>query len=238
MSREPIQPATLIRPIPDDKLQLRTWNASLNGGEIQTVRIIEITHPNFGTLAYGLTPSGYDGWAFHEIGGGGTVTLPFLIWEAILRVGVIKQKRPNQGGGVWNVPRGFIDLGETTAMAAIRELHEETGYSASPHRVFPLPGAKANPNSAFFETWGNEEGVGFFALEVLSEEAEQTDAGIVFRRDLLNLGDAAQHQRKEDIIENIRFIPWHDAACLGDMFSNAAVARLLAHLRTVGRSFK
>jgi ADP-ribose pyrophosphatase len=39
---------------------------------------------------------------------------------------------------MWEVPRGFIDQGETLAAAALRELAEETGLHCAPDDLMPL----------------------------------------------------------------------------------------------------
>jgi ADP-ribose pyrophosphatase len=39
---------------------------------------------------------------------------------------------------LWEVPRGFIDAGETPAAAALRELGEETGLRCAPHDLVAL----------------------------------------------------------------------------------------------------
>jgi len=31
--------------------------------------------------------------------------------------------------GLWNLPAGYVDSGETATQAAVREVHEETGYT-------------------------------------------------------------------------------------------------------------
>jgi 8-oxo-dGTP pyrophosphatase MutT (NUDIX family) len=39
---------------------------------------------------------------------------------------------------LWELPRGFIDEGETPSMAALRELTEETGLRCAPDDLIPL----------------------------------------------------------------------------------------------------
>ncbi len=114
------RPSILV-PITAARQKDRNWRVSLDGTPIPCVSTLTIDHPALGTLTYGETPAGYDSWAFHEAGGGGAVTLPFVILDDGLWIGLLQQRRPNQGGDVWNVPRGFLDTGERHEDAAHRE---------------------------------------------------------------------------------------------------------------------
>ena len=221
---------TLIRPISDQSE--RRWTVTLDGLPVQHVTLLKIEHPRFGTLAYGVTPTGYDGWSFHEVGGGGAVVVPFVILDGDVYVAVVKQVRHNQGGPVWNVPRGFIEPGENHANAARRELVEETGYQRGPMNLEALEGDPANPNSAFFETSNPEEGVKFFALEAPAADVQHAGEEIVFQSRALSPDTAPRYA---EMIAEARFIHWTSAARLGDMFTVAAVSRLLAHLHDAGR---
>jgi len=186
-----------------------------------------------GTLTYGETPMGYDGWSYREYAGGGTVTLPFTIRDGELYVGLILQRRPNQGGEVWNAPRGFLDPGETREAGAARELNEETGFEHSAALV-TLPGEPGNPNSTFFETWATDEGVTFHAVQIHANMVELGLSGLGFRAGILDESASARRSRVAEAITQARFLPWAQAAQVGDLLTNAAVARLLAHLQAVG----
>lgn len=231
------RPSILV-PIPAERQNVRNWYVSLDGNPIHQVKTLTIDHPTLGTLTYGDTPAGYDGWTFHEAGGGGAVTLPFAILDGALWIGLVQQRRPNQGGDVWNVPRGFLDSGERHEDAARRELIEETGYDVAAGRVFALPGAGANPNSTFFETWDEGEGVQFYALEVAPDDLVMDGDNWAFRPERIASSERDRGNRVAEMIWRGRFFPWHEAAGVSDMFTNAAVARLLAHLRRVGRTFR
>jgi ADP-ribose pyrophosphatase YjhB (NUDIX family) len=231
------RPSILV-PIPAERQKGRNWRVSLDGRLIDHVNTLTIDHPVLGTLTYGDTPAGYDSWAFHEAGGGGAVTLPFAILDDALWIGLVHQQRPNQGGDVWNVPRGFLDPGERHEEAARRELTEETGYDVAMGRVFALPGARANPNSTFFETWGDGEGVHFYALEVAPDELLVDGDRWAFRPERIASRERDRGNRVAEMIYRAQFLPWHEAAGVSDMFTNAAVARLLAHLRRSGINYR
>jgi 8-oxo-dGTP pyrophosphatase MutT (NUDIX family) len=222
---------SLIRPIPTDLQPSRRWRVEVDGAAVPRAAHVVVACERFGTLAYGLTPGGYDGWSFHEAGGGGSVILPFVRLGGEVHVGVAQQLRHNQGGVVLNAPRGFVDPRESHVEAACRELAEELGLEADAGRVVPLGGEPANPNSAFFETAGPGEGVHFFGLEVQPDEVERTGTGLGLRPGLIRSDAAARAHRAAESIGASVFIPWYEAARLSDMFTNAAVARLLAHLR-------
>uniref|UniRef100_A0A3B3UBT5 ADP-sugar pyrophosphatase n=1 Tax=Poecilia latipinna TaxID=48699 RepID=A0A3B3UBT5_9TELE len=51
---------------------------------------------------------------------------------------MVKQFRPPMGGSTLEFPAGLIDEGETAAVAALRELKEETGYKGEVVGVTPV----------------------------------------------------------------------------------------------------
>jgi 8-oxo-dGTP pyrophosphatase MutT (NUDIX family) len=54
------------------------------------------------------------------------------------RIVLLHSYRHALGSKVWDLPRGFIDAGETPAQAALRELTEETGLRCAPDELIPL----------------------------------------------------------------------------------------------------
>ncbi len=225
--------SSLTRPIPEDKKASRGWRIFLNGEIQPDVFHLVIDHPSFGTLTYGLAAGGHDGWSFHEHGGGGAVILPFCLVDDELFVGLVEQDRPLQGGPVLNAPRGFLDPNERHAVGAQRELFEEMGLEAPKSSLIALPGAPANPNSTFFETAGPEEGVRFFALEIpRSAVTQQNPDRYGFKSGVIAQDGEARQHRLAEKIGKAAFLPWYQAAMVGDMITNAAVARLLAARRT------
>ncbi len=57
---------------------------------------------------------------------------------------LLRQHRPVVGATLWEIPAGTLEPGEEPALAAVRELAEETGYTAARWQrlgaVFPSPG--------------------------------------------------------------------------------------------------
>lgn len=64
-----------------------------------------------------------------------------MLDEERRRVVLIKRIHP-PGAGAWALPGGFIDAGETTAEAAVREAEEETGIIASLRKLVGAAGRK------------------------------------------------------------------------------------------------
>lgn len=219
---------SLIIPIPAERQDSRTWTVKINNNILTDIFLLEIEDPRFGQVTYGLSKAGHDGWSFRDVGG--AVTIPFSIIEKQLFVGVVKQLRHNQGGYVWNIPRGFIDFGETLDSTASRELFEESGYKADKNRVIKLEGEAGNCNSSFFETPDDSNAVHFFAVEIDPNELIESDLGFRIRPESIENGEADKKSRAAEMIDETRLIPWQEAARLGDMFSNASIARLLAFL--------
>jgi 8-oxo-dGTP pyrophosphatase MutT (NUDIX family) len=174
-------------------------------------------------LQYGLIAGRYDGCCMAESTGGGVVILPWTRFRGVVHVGLVAQLRPLQGGRSWNAPRGFVEPDENPDAAAERELYEETGHDAR-GRVARLPGEPANPNSAFFDTSRPGTGVRFYAIEFDAALVHECDGAVVPREPTAAIDD-------EEEIQGLQFVPWPDAAMIADMFTNAAVARLLAQLR-------
>ncbi len=226
---------SLTQPLPADRRHARDWQLHVDGVAVERVGSLVLDHPRIGTLTYGRTAQGHDGWTFHEEGGGGSVILPHATLDGALHVGLVRQRRPNQGGEVWNAPRGFLDPGEDRRLGAVRELVEEVGLHPEASSVLALPGEPANPNSTFFETWGEGEGVTFFAVAVTADLLSRDHGAWGFTAGALD--PEAERSRTAEAISTARFFPWWEAATMGDLFTNGAVARLLAHLhgRDAGR---
>lgn len=207
------------------------WTVTVDGKKVSVNEMVAIENLKFGRLTYGKNPAGnYDSWAFHENGGGGSVTILFTIAQGQLFVGVVLEQRPFQADEpVLNVIRGFLDPGETHLVAAARETEEEAGIS------IPLIdlGGGGNPNSTFFETWGEGEGVHFWGGHVSSDTLKMSEENGVYVFDSELVQPANKDGKPDKTGEKIlgsQFIPWNQAAVLGDLFSRGAVSGLMSYL--------
>lgn len=156
-----------------------------------------------GRLEYGCepkadgTPSNYDSWIFHELGG--TASVPWTVIDDRLYVGLLRQRRNtevddefNPSGWILNIPRGFLDSIQDKARAAARkELYEEVGvFHGAP---VDLGGQNVTANNAWFgydkmvvDDDGRvtyQGGVRFFGAHVKSDTLEEGPQSAL--RDLL-----------------------------------------------------
>lgn len=235
-----------ISEIPASRANTKGWVLTLDG-RVTDYRILELKNPKYGTIAAGQTPGGYDSWAFHEIGGGGSVSVPYTIINGKLFIGVVAEKRPNLGGIVLNVPRGFLTklqgAVEKASDAAKRELQEETGLSAEEilgnQKSLHRDSAGVNMNSAFFVTVVYEEGVHFFAAKIRDdimskysgERSLEEEIGCrVGTTEVYRADKNIAKNKNLDVWENIYglyFIPWEEAVELRDIFTIGVVGKLI-----------
>ncbi len=244
-----------ITPIPADKMEKRGWKAFLETRsesgvitehELREAAGLRLVQEKLGLeLRYGLTPGGYDAWAFHEPGGGGAVIVPFAFMGNHVLVGLVEQKRPLQDRErpILNLPRGMAAAGERPFVTAFRETEEEMGMEESALTLTQLPGKHVNPNSTFFDTAGPEEGVKFFALPIPKPMLEKADAGSAgplagtaqtyeLKKEYLRQDPASRNARAAEQILGARFVPATQALLLADGFTVIGVARLLAWLES------
>lgn len=209
----------------------RGWKLFVNKKEIPDVESALLVNEKMGIeVPYGLTPAGYDCLSIHSPGGGGSVIVPFSIYEGEVLIGMVYQKRFNQGGDVWNLPRGFVNPNETHINAAKREFIEETGIE---NEKFDFPvillNGPLNPDSAWFKTDKEGEGVKFFSVlipgELLAREEGNTYKWALGEDNLLS-----QATKEAESIFKCRFFPWQEAMHVSDMFTCAGVGRLITYL--------
>jgi 8-oxo-dGTP pyrophosphatase MutT (NUDIX family) len=236
-----VQPVLFeMQPIEPEDQENRGWFVEINQDVVLgSVSEAKIVNESMGIeLSYGMRPEGYDGVVIHERGGGGVVTIPYMIHPEtkVVYVGLVQEYRPTLGGSVWNVPRGALDDEETHDNAVERELHEETGYKAVASRVVKLA-TGLNPSSAFFDTSGTNEdgspeGVSVYGIQVMLDELEVAilDDGAtsyVFPR---HIQEMAHGDKATEHIFATRFIPVTEAIKSRDMFTSAAAGQLLVEL--------
>lgn len=213
--------------VPLDEGQKCGWKLTVDGQEVPVKSHAILANEKVGfQVVYGKGPAGWDQPGFHERGGGGSVTLPFTIWNGRLFVAVVKEGRPLQADEpVLNSVRGFLDPGKNHFETAKTELAEEMGLANI--TLFELPGDGGNPNSTFFETWPQGEGLRFWGAYIPDKLLVAVDKGFAFKEGVLK--PTKDDKLAEKILGSL-FIPWDEAARLGDMMTMSAIARLLAYL--------
>lgn len=218
--------------IPEDAN--RGWKLEVNGQEVPEVTSAVLSHAKMGLeLKYGRHPAGYDVWNFHEPGGGGAIAVPYAVMsDGQILLGTVSQNRPAAGGVIRELPRGFKEPDETHDQAVVRETSEETGSEVEASR-FVMLGKEKNPNTAFFNTSGEGEGLRFYGYMVHPNELEevQDDSGTYFRykQDLLEAAQA-RGDGTEKILGS-RFVPLREAVQDShDLMTSAGAGLLAAHL--------
>lgn len=210
----------------------RGWRVRVNGQEVPDVTSLELHQEKMGvSLKYGQHPGGYDSFEIHEQGGGGAVTVPYAIVEGRLLIGVVAQNRPAAGGVVLELPRGFLDPGENHDEAALRETHEETGLDAVKSRLIKL-GSERNPNSTFFNTSKDGEGISFYAIQVEPNELVKVEnqdgtSHYAFTSDIQS---QAEGDKAAERILGSKFIPVTEAVHSSDILTEAGVGLLTARM--------
>lgn len=220
-----------VTPLTEEEQAKRGWKLTVNGTEVPGVSSAKLTQEKMNIVVeYGKTPEGYDGITIEEAGGGGSVIIPSVVIDGQLYIGVVEENRPKAGGKQFNVPRGFLDPGETHFAAAKRELAEESGYTPMEDRIQDIGGEPMNPNSTFFVTKGSDKGVKPFAVQVRQDEVRKVqsendnpiDRVYEFNPDVIQGVTPAGKK-----VMNSKFIHWTKAMGLKDMFTVAAVGRLV-----------
>lgn len=220
----------LVKPISEETNH--DWVIEIDG---QPVKAKHVTFNNskFGLLSFGQRPEGTIGWIWHEASGGGQGVVPYSVIDDLLFIGLVQESRPMLSGLAWNIPRGFINPGETHFDSAKRELGEEVG-NLSWLELKELQGLPANPNSTFFDTSSRGGDFRFFGLEIPA-------VILTPNIDVIKFGDGlfckGSYKFKDDSIKSISragekiirclFFPWPYASIIQDTFTGMGVLRLL-----------
>ncbi|MEL0169475.1 MAG: NUDIX hydrolase [Pseudomonadaceae bacterium] len=96
---------------------------------------------------------------------------------------LVRVKRPAQGEQIMlEIPRGYGESGESSLQCACRELHEETGYRATPEQLTRL--GRYRPNSAILASC-----VDIYLAELTSNDLVGSPDGEVLAVEAIPLGD-------------------------------------------------
>lgn len=214
---------------PESKRYWTEGNVQLmNGDIIDIIEVanVEITRESNGTLSYGKRDEAYDGWFFREVGGGGVITIPYVLQKNELYIGLLLEDRPNMGEEpVWSAIGGFIDPGEAHAVAQQRESVEESGIDTSNSVITPGLGIIAN--RTFFVADAKTEGVKTYFYPLTDIEIEQVDD----RR--WNIVDTTKVSFEHKKIDQVGFFHWKDLPFVtADGLALAGAYHLLSHLES------
>lgn len=206
----------------------RGWKILLNGQEIDGVEKLELSHPEYGRVIYGMygKDETFDSWAFEAING--SFLIPYCWINRKLFVGLLWEKRPNMGDieeFTLCVVGGGVEPDETYHEAIIREAEEEA--SLGRFKSFILPG-KAVVVDRFrsIANVSRGEGLHFFACEVPLENLSKLD-----ETHYKIVGLPESEEKNTGKVGNVEFMPWWLAIeNTADTIALAAIARLLACL--------
>jgi hypothetical protein len=162
----------------------RFWNegyVTFNYGtrrDITDVAYIEATWPEHATFSYGMRPDEtYDSWYIRQAHGGGVITIPYVQRDGQLYIGLVQETRTNMGDvPVWCAIGGFIDAGESAAVAQSREASEEAGVVAD--AATPSKGLGVIAERSFIVADAQQEGTKIF-FHSIKEDLQQTEDGML-----------------------------------------------------------
>ncbi len=220
------------------------WLIEVDGKHIPYKEGARFFNPERG-LEYrlGRRADGFVGVIDHEPGGGGAVIVPWVEIDRILYVGLLKQRRVTQSitHDVWNVPRGYLDPGETHFETAKREFREETGFKRPEGRIMRLSGKPINSNSGKQDTSRVWEGAYFYRFEVLPKEI--TEVTVQVHQDYqdysttetkklyaFNRAVITPVSKMSEKIMGCYFLPYTFAMRVGDLFTRGIVGTLKMEL--------
>jgi ADP-ribose pyrophosphatase len=125
---------------------------------------------------------------------GASAVVPFLdgVDSGNPRVVLIRQYRYAAAGYLYEIPAGRLDPGESPADCAIRELREETGYSAD----------EVTPLTSFYTTPGfTDERIHIFAATGLRPGSSSLESDEILELHPVPLRDAVEMVKAGEIID-------------------------------------
>lgn len=140
------------------------------GNPWMQVREDDVVRPNGSTGIYGVVTLS-----------GGAGVLPFVDRDHVL---LVRQRRYVTGQVTWEMPTGGVHRGEAPAMAAARELAEETGYRAGRMRHLN----SHTTSKSVIDEW---------AHLFVAEDLTSVSAAV-----------AARLERDETEVIQLRVVPW------------------------------
>jgi ADP-ribose pyrophosphatase YjhB (NUDIX family) len=216
----------------------RGWDVYINGELVaDPVESVRLVNDRMGrNVEYGQRPEGFDGVGAHEPGGGGAVTIQHFVAEdergfpRLFSSTAIEFRGP-MGGTVANVPRGFLDPGQTHKQAAQDETRMETGQHVEEEKITQL-GVAVNANSDMYNTAGvtadgQREGVRLYEVQVPRDQVEPHKGadGRTYYTFTAEVADRAGDKKSHERIERTVFVPIETVET-PDMFTEAAASRL------------
>lgn len=227
--------SNLIKPI--TKETKHDWTIEVDGQSVDAKHVV-FDNPKFGKLSFGQRPEGTVGWMWHEASGGDQGVVPFSVINNLLYIGLIQEERPTiPGRFTWNIPRGFINPGETHLESAKRKLKEEVG-DLGKFELKELTRIPANPNSTFFDTSQSGEGFRFFSVEIPPGILVRKDGGFIipmfgggtarFLCFEFRDGSIRPATKIGEKIGKCLFVDWRLAALVPDTFTGMGTLKLLA----------
>lgn len=216
---------------------------------------IRLWNEKFGEWRYGQHPANYGTWAWHEMGGGGVVSVPYVIFNNELYIGVVRQKRymQNQEEGILNIPRGFLQEHLNREQSVKEEASEEMDIDIAQlldgdrpvgtlkARMHQLPGHPTNGNNAFhLQDSKAGEGNTFYAIEFLNvymtgcfgSNIPPHQVRLRINTEFVLVYDGGEAAKKQfEGILGAEFIHHTQVYLLGDKYSIVGAARLFAHLQ-------
>lgn len=102
------------------------------------------------------------------------------------RIVLVREYHPRWGGAFWNIPSGMVEVVETPAEGAVRELAEETGLHVAPSELRLVTTSSTNLDGVSFHAWN-------FTVDVDQDGIEVNDPdGLVQEARWFALDEAVQ----------------------------------------------